>query len=133
MDMRSVEDDILADLHELDDPVLQYGYLAGCAGEAAAFPEHLRDDAHLVRECQARTWIPVEHDGEGRAAVLGDSESIAVQGALALIEEVYNGRTAIERAAHVCLLLDDPAFARHFTKLQMKGLGAAVALIASAP
>ena len=124
MDMRSVENDILADLHELDDPVLQYGYLAGCAGEAAAFPEHLRDDAHLVRECQARTWIPVEHDGEGRAAVLG---------ALALIEEVYNGRTAIERAAHVCLLLDDPAFARHFTKLQMKGLGAAVALIASAP
>ena len=103
MDMRSVENDILADLHELDDPVLQYGYLAGCAGEAAAFPEHLRDDAHLVRECQARTWIPVEHDGEGRAAVLGDSESIAVQGALALIEEVYNGRTAIERAAHVSL------------------------------
>ena len=103
--MRSVENDILADLHELDDPVLQYGYLAGCAGEAAAFPEHLRDDA----------------------------QSIAVQGALALIEEVYNGRTAIERAAHVCLLLDDPAFARHFTKLQMKGLGAAVALIASAP
>lgn len=125
MDVRATEADILADLHELADPVLQYGYLVACAGEAAPYPDELRDEAHLVRECQARTWADARID-DGVVRFRGDSESLAVRGGLALIEELLDNRRAEEVAGYECGLLADASFARHFTKAQLRGLEAVV-------
>ena len=126
MDVRETEEDILADLHELDDPVLQYAYLVACAGDAEPYPDSLRDDEHLVRECQVKTWIDARHHADGAVRLVGDSESIAIRGALALLEELFDGRRPEELAGYPCGLLDDEAFARHFTKTQLRGLEAIV-------
>ena len=72
MDVRETEEDILADLHELDDPVLQYAYLVACAGEAEPYPDSLRDDEHLVRECQVKTWIDARHHADGAVRLVGE-------------------------------------------------------------
>ena len=126
MDVRETEEDILADLHELDDPVLQYAYLVACAGDAEPYPDSLRDDGHLVRECQVKTWIDARRHADGTVRLIGDSESIAIRGALALLEELFDGRRSEELAGYPCGLLDDEAFARHFTKTQLRGLEAIV-------
>lgn len=130
MDVRETEEDILADLHELGDPVLQYGYLVACAGDAEPYPESLRDDEHLVRECQVKTWIDVRLLDDGTVRLVGDSESIAIRGALALLEELFDGRRPKELVGYTCGLLVDEAFARHFTKIQLRGLEAVVDRIA---
>ena len=49
MDVRETEEDILADLHELDDPVLQYAYLVACAGDAEPYPDSLRQPEIIIR------------------------------------------------------------------------------------
>lgn len=126
MDMEQTQADILQDLHELDDPSSQYSYLIECAKECVSFDESLHDEENLVRDCAVNTWIKVEHQ-KGRAVLVGDSESLIVRGAIALLEEIFNGRSAAEVAAFECTLLDDEMFTRHFSPKQRRGLASAIA------
>lgn len=128
-DMDTVEEGILADLRDLDDPLLQYAYLVECGRDLPVLPEGLRTDANLVPECQVRTWLAVQ-DGPAGRRVQGDSESLAVRGALALVKELCDGRRPEEVAAHTWRLLGDGAFARHYTKTQIEGLKAAIRRVA---
>lgn len=121
--------DMLDDLHELSDRMLQYAYLVECGRDLPSLSEEFRTDEFLVPECQARTWVGVKSNQGGRE-VFGDSESLVVRGALSLVKELCDGRSADEIASCGWSLFDDEAFSRHFTKMQVNGLRAAVKRVA---
>ena len=126
MDMEQTQADILNDLHELGDSISQYSYLIDCARECAPFDESLHEDENLVRDCAVSTWIKVERR-DGKAVLVGDSESLIVRGAIALLEEIFNGRSAEEVAHFEFRLLDDEMFKKHFSPKQRIGLARAAA------
>lgn len=132
MRMEEVQSEMLGDLHDLGDAISQYSYILECASYAAPFPARLKDDAHLVRECQARTWIEanIEHKAK-TVSFCGWSESLIVCGALSMLEELYDGRPLDEVASFSCRLLDDPLFTQHFSSAQIAGLKAVVAKLSS--
>ncbi len=121
MKLEELEEDILNDLRELDDPISQYTYLIACAEELLPYPEEYRCDDCLIRECQVKTWVYLGWK-DGLCSFLADSESLIVRGALALLQELYSGRDREELAAYHCALLDNELFNRHFTREQLKGL-----------
>ena len=124
--MQEVEGSILLDLYELDDRFLQYSYLIECGSVLPPMSAELKTDDFLIRECEVRTWAGVLVGERGRCEIFGDSESLAVRGALALLKEVADGRTRQQVAEHKWRLLDDPGFASHFTERQLSGLRAVV-------
>lgn len=121
MNMSEVEADILADLHELADPYSQHLFLIECGNEISGIDEELHSEEHLVRDCDVRTWIRTSWAG-GVLKIVGNSESLIVRGAVALLVEIYDGRDANEVAAYRCRLLDDPLFAHRFSPRQQAGL-----------
>jgi len=48
---REVEEDIVRDLTDLDDPESQYSYLLACGRELSPFPEKYRVPENEIPEC----------------------------------------------------------------------------------
>lgn len=130
MNMKEMEQDIVTDLEELEDPISQYTYLISCAGECIPPNKEAYTEDNLIRDCQVRTWIQTDWE-DGKLYVTADSESLIVKGALALLQEIYYGRTREEIAGYRCGLLERNAFAKHFTAEQRNGLEKILLLIAA--
>ena len=126
MSMKDLETDILNDLSELENPMDQYSFLVACAGECLAFPEQYRTEVNLIKECQVNTWV---HTGwlDDTCVFFADSESLIVKGVLALLQELYSGRSQAETQAYSCTLLDSPLIQKHLNEAQLKGLKAIAA------
>lgn len=118
-----IQREIIDDLVSLEDPFDQYSYLMLCGKELGSASEDIRRDVNLVPECQAQTWLVLREE-DGMLFIEGDSEALVVKGAIYLLKELFDGRTADELAGFDFTLLDFPAFARHYTDAQLKGLHA---------
>lgn len=128
MDIKDVEKDILNDLEELEDPISQYTYLISCAEYCGQLPEEYQKDRYLIKECQVRTWVHVCWEND-RCKVLADSESLIIKGALALLQELYDGRCRNEVCAYQCELLQHDIFEKHFTMEQRVGMERIISLL----
>ena len=121
MTMAEVQDSILADLIELNDPLSRAEYAIACARQAEILPDELRTDSAQVADCQANTWVIAQWEND-RLCFRADSESFLVKGMLALIREIYEGRTRQEIESFSCLLPDAPTTADLLTPEQRRGL-----------
>ena len=126
MTMQEIEQDIFNDLKELGDDISQYTYLLQCASECRDYPEEYRTEVYLVRDCQMKTWLRVAWEKE-HCVFDADSEALIVRGALALLQEIFDGRKIEEVKAYNCQLLEEKLFTKHFNRDQLKGLRAIVA------
>ena len=125
MNLQETEQDILNDLKELEDAISQYTYLITCAKECLALPEQYRNEEYLVKDCQVNTWMYADVR-EDQIVFLADSESLIVKGGLALLQELYHGRSVKEAKGYRCSLPEQDAFSAHFSGTQLKSLRAMV-------
>ena len=119
--MKQIEDDILADLLELEDQMSQYTFLVECGLELPEYPTALKTDEYLIHECQVNTWMHLEWIDDC-LNWQGISDSLVICGALSLLMEIYNGRTREEIQNFHCSILEHPCFRVHFAQEQLKGL-----------
>lgn len=126
--MASVQQSILDDLRQLGEPLSQMEYLLACARAYPGIPAQARREENLVPSCQARTWVTTCWEKD-ILRMTGDSESFLVKGALALLCELYDGRSREEIASFRCTLLEDDAFRTRFTQEQQKGLRSIIAAL----
>ena len=96
-------DDIRADFEILDDWEDRYRYVIELGRALPAFPENLRTDANKVRGCASQVWLAtnrVGSDGEtsagDRLQMQGMSDAHIVQGLIALLFIIYEGKTLDE-------------------------------------
>lgn len=130
MTMAEIELDILNDLRELGDSMSCYSYLIGYAQEAREFPARLRTEEYRIKDCQGLTWADA-HWAKDTFSFRGDSDSLIVKGGLAILEELYDGRTRREIGEYQCGLLRNETFTQYFTPEQVKGLRAVLAVISA--
>ena len=123
MNMQETEQDILQDLLELGDSISQYTYLITCAEECILLKEEDHTEENLIRDCQVNTWMQVIWKEE-KLYMEADSESLIIKGALALLQEIYDGRTKEEILVYRCGLMEREEFTKHFTRKQRTGLKA---------
>ncbi len=121
MTMLETEQSIREDLELLGDGLNRMEFLLACARSAPGIPEGEREERFLVADCQMNTWLQADRT-DGVLYLRADSESLLVKGALALIVELYDGRSEAEAAAHTCGLLEYPLLSALFNEEQKKGL-----------
>lgn len=121
--MEETEQDILADLSELDTPMEQYSFLVACAQDCLPMPDRYRVSRFQIEECQVNTWA---YAGwmDGKSLFYGDSEALIVKGILALLQEIYFERSPAEVARYRCGLLHSELISRHLNSDQLAGLTA---------
>lgn len=128
--MKQIELDIISDLTDLEDTISQYTYLIECAKTLSDYPEIYKTDAHIIPECQSKTWLFAEWQN-GKLTFLGDSESFIIKGALALLIEIYHNRLPEEVNAYSCNLIHFNAFRAHFTRTQLEGISSIISRIST--
>jgi len=92
--------DILESFDFLDDWEDRYKYLIDLGKELSPLSEGEKTDANKVRGCVSQVWLITSVDkGPDGALVLtfrGESDALIVQGLVAIVTALFNGKTATE-------------------------------------
>lgn len=131
-------DDIRADFALLDDWEDRYRYVIELGRALPALPDELRSDANKVRGCASQVWLvtnPLQSAGStkpDRMTMQGASDALIVQGLVAVLFAVYEGKTLDEilktDAQHIFAEL---GLSEHLTQQRSNGLASMVARIRS--
>lgn len=96
-------EDIRADFALLDDWEDRYRYVIELGRALPPFPEQLRTDANKVRGCASQVWLATKRVGDPVHPSAGDtlemqgmSDAHIVQGLIALLFIIYEGKTLDE-------------------------------------
>jgi cysteine desulfuration protein SufE len=79
----------------IDDWDERYRYIIDLGRKMPPFPEALRTDSVKVRGCASQVWL-VSTRENGKLAFVGDSDALIVRGLIALLMQLYSGKTPAE-------------------------------------
>jgi cysteine desulfuration protein SufE len=98
-DIMTSIDDIQSDFEMLDDWEDRYRYVIELGRKLDPLPPAEKSDANKVRGCASQVWLISNREGRPSTAPLtfsGESDSHIVQGLIAILLTLVNGRTASE-------------------------------------
>ena len=87
---------IKSDFELLEDWEDRYRYVIELGRALPALPEALRTEANKVRGCASQVWLAISPaagpDGTPRMSMQGTSDAMIVQGLIAVLFAVYDGK-----------------------------------------
>jgi cysteine desulfuration protein SufE len=91
---------IIDDFSVLDDWEERYRYIIELGRRMQPLPAALKTDATKVRGCASQVWLVsrLEKGSDGRDVIVfeGESDAMIVRGLIAILLQIYSGRTAGE-------------------------------------
>ncbi|MEZ5900679.1 MAG: SufE family protein [Hyphomicrobiaceae bacterium] len=124
--------DILSDFELLEDWEDRYRYVIELGRELPPLPDELRTDANKVRGCASQVWlatkrIPVGGSGSDKLEMQGASDAMIVQGLIAILFSIYEGKTASEiLATDTQAIFAKLGLKEHLTQQRSNGLASMI-------
>jgi cysteine desulfuration protein SufE len=123
--------EIKSDFDLLDEWEDRYRYVIELGRALPAFPDALRTDANKVRGCASQVWLATKAghvaDGAPRLAMQGTSDAMIVQGLIAVLFAIYDGKTPAEIAGtDAQAIFADLGLKEHLTPQRSNGLASMV-------
>jgi cysteine desulfuration protein SufE len=97
MTLEEKKQQVIEDFSLYDEWLDKYEYLIELGKSLEAFPEEKKTEDRLIKGCQSRVWLDAE-ELDGRLYFTADSDAIITRGIIALLIDVYSGRTREEIA-----------------------------------
>jgi cysteine desulfuration protein SufE len=125
-------DDIRADFALLDDWEDRYRYVIELGRGLPPLPEELQTEANKVRGCASQVWLATKPimNGAGKAnrmAMQGTSDALIVQGLIAVLFAIYEGKTLDEIArTDAQSIFAELGLSEHLTQQRSNGLASMV-------
>lgn len=91
--------DLVEEFEFLGDWEERYRHLIDLGRQLAPLTDDERNDENKVRGCASQVWLVRDPDQDGRLHWRGDSDAHIVRGLIAVVLQLYNGRTAEEASA----------------------------------
>lgn len=113
---------IIEDFGVIDDWDERYRYIIELGRKMPPLPEGLRTDAVKVRGCASQVWLISKSDG-GKLTFIGESDALIVRGLIALLFELYSGKTPDEiLAVDARKVLSELGLDTHLSQQRSNGL-----------
>lgn len=123
--------DIQSDFALLDDWEDRYRYVIELGRALPALPDQMRTDANKVRGCASQVWLATARDGD-RMTMHGASDALIVQGLIAILFQIYAGKSPADVATlDAAQIFDGLGLKEHLTPQRSNGLAAMVERIRS--
>ena len=119
--MDAVQEEIIAEMAGLDDPLDKYEYLVALGREMETPAPAIRREAHAVPGCQSRVWIRTELR-DGRLRIQADSEAMITRGIIALLLRVLDDRAPARIRDADLFFLDETGLRAHLSPSRANGL-----------
>jgi cysteine desulfuration protein SufE len=84
---------LAAEFELLGDWEERYRHVIDLGRGLAPLSEAERSDENKVRGCASQVWLVTEHTPDGRLSFRGDSDAHIVRGLIAILLQLYSGRT----------------------------------------
>ncbi|MEQ1651271.1 MAG: SufE family protein [Hyphomicrobium sp.] len=122
---------IQSDFELLDEWEDRYRYVIELGRALPPLPDTLRTDANKVRGCASQVWLATtpatSSTCEQRLALQGASDAMIVQGLIAVLFAIYDGKTPAEIAAtDAHAVFAQLGLKEHLTPQRSNGLAAMV-------
>lgn len=124
--------DIRADFALLDDWEDRYRYIIELGRALPPFPEAAKNEANKVHGCVSQVWLITDRiaDGGGgkdKLQIVGTSDALIVQGLIAVLLAIYDGKSLHEIAAtDAQAVFAELGLKEHLTPQRSNGLAAMV-------
>ena len=119
---------IIEDFALYDDWMDKYEYLIELGKNLEPYEEAYKTDEYLIKGCQSRVWLKSELR-DGRLYFSADSDAIITRGIIALLVDVYSGRTAQEIAADDFGFIEEIGLKENLSPTRSNGLVSMIATI----
>ncbi len=119
------------DFQVLDDWDERYRYIIELGRHLPQLPAQMKTDATKVRGCASQVWLVStnQKDGDGRNVIVfqGESDAMIVRGLIAILLQLYSGRTPEEiLAVDARAVLGGLGLDTHLSQQRSNGLFAMV-------
>lgn len=95
MTLEEKQASVIEDFSLYDQWLDKYEYLIELGKNLEPFPEDKKTEDRLIKGCQSRVWLDARMDG-GKVVFTADSDAIITKGIIALLIDVFSGRTPSE-------------------------------------
>jgi len=92
-------DDLVETFDFLGDWEERYRHLIDLGRQLAPLTDDERSEGNKVRGCASQVWLVRDTPRDGRLYWRGDSDAHIVRGLIAVVLQLYNGRTAAQARA----------------------------------
>ena len=123
--------DMIDDFAFLDDWEDRYMHVIDLGKGLVPLPDGAQSDENKVKGCASQVWL-VSHKSEGIWTFAGDSDAHIVKGLVAIVLEIFSGRSAAEIAAlDANDILSKLGLSEHLSAQRSNGLAAMIGRIKS--
>lgn len=121
MHINEVQDRIVEDFNQFDDWMDKYALLIDLGNGMEPIDEHYKVPQNIIEGCQSRVWLHADM-ADGVIRFVGESDAILVKGIVALLLEVYSGRTPDEILNTELYFVDKIGLKEHLSPTRSNGL-----------
>lgn len=121
MTINEEQDRIAEDFNQFDDWMDKYALLIDLGNGMEPIDEKYKVPQNIIEGCQSRVWLHAEMD-EGVIRFMGESDAILVKGIVALLLEVFSGRTPDEILNADLYFVEKIGLKEHLSPTRSNGL-----------
>ena len=126
MTINEKQDEIIAEMSELDDWMDRYAYIIDLGNSLPPIAEEYKTPQNLIEGCQSRVWLHADMNGDGRVEFTADSEAINEKGIISMHIEVLSGHAPKEILDADLYFIDRIGLSEHLSPTRSNGLLAMV-------
>ena len=120
------QDEIIAEMSELDDWMDRYAYIIDLGNSLPPIDGQYKTPEHLIEGCQSRVWLNAELSDDGKVGFTADSDAIIVKGIISMLIDVLSGHTPREILDADLYFIDRIGLSEHLSPTRSNGLLAMV-------
>lgn len=126
MTINEQQDEIIAELSDLDDWMDRYAYIIDLGNALPPIDEQYKTPQNIIEGCQSRVWLNAELSDEGKVVFTADSDAIIVKGIISMLIEVLSNHTPDEILNADLYFIDRIGLSEHLSPTRSNGLLAMV-------
>ena len=126
MTINDKQDEIIAEMSELDDWMYRYAYIIDLGNSLPPIDGQYKTPEHLIEGCQSRVWLNAELSDDGKVGFTADSDAIIVKGIISMLIDVLSGHTPREILDADLYFIDRIGLSEHLSPTRSNGLLAMV-------
>jgi cysteine desulfuration protein SufE len=121
MTINQIQDNIVEDFNQFDDWMDKYALLIDLGNSLEPIEEKYKMPQYIIEGCQSRVWLTAEMK-DGIIEFQGESDAILVKGIVALLLQVFSGRTPDEILNADLYFVEKIGLREHLSPTRSNGL-----------
>lgn len=125
MTINEIQQQIIDEFNLYDDWMDKYAYIIEQGNALAPLDEKYKTPENIIQGCQSRVWLQADYRDE-KLYFQAESDAVIVKGLLALVLQVFNGRTPDEIIETDLRFMKEIGLTEHLSPTRSNGLLAVI-------